>query len=606
MRKANRRKSVRCVGLLLASLLLAAGIARPAEAQTAAQIAVVKPVMDCSALAHASLRQAVGVDVALQASTVTTAQGTFCHVTGVIAPSIHLEVDLPAERWTQRLLQAGCGGLCGNINASIGNAYGCQPALNGEFVVAASDLGHQTERMGGAGEGDFAEDPQKRIDFAYRANHLTALTAKALIKIYYAQPQRFSYFSGCSDGGREAMMEAERYPEDFDGISAGAPAMYFQVQNSLNHAWTQYVNMRPDGSRILQGAKLEVLHTAVIDHCDTLDGVKDGLLTDPRACKVEASWVECTSGAADRTGCLTHEEWTVASKLYEGATDEQGQHFLPGGWQPGSELQWGGGGPPAGARPPQQPAKGGAPQVGAPPRTAGPGGGMVANMAPVVFPVATPADTNIATYPFTMEQFRRAVELHGLNDAVDTDLRPFAVHGGKLIVYHGWSDTSIAPLISVAYYTAVQRDLGTANVDKFYKLFMIPGMGHCGGGDGFSQFDTLSPLMAWVEGGEAPAMLDAGKLAPVRGMAAGPDGRGGGRQTAPFAQPAKPVLASRPIYPFPQIAHATGANTSSATDFVEAPSDVKGPATQTWIGSELLAPVKPPPYTVHDGKLVRR
>ena len=199
-----------------------------------------------------------------------------------------------------------------------------------------------------------------------------------------------------------------------------------------------------------------------------------------------------------------------------------------------------------------------------------------------------------------MEQFRRATELHGLNDPTDTDLPPFATHG-KLIMYHGWSDTSIAPLISVAYYTAVQRDLGAANVDRFLRLFMMPGMGHCGGGDGFPQFDTLTPLMAWVEQGKAPAMLVADRV-EGRSMA-GPDGRGGRTQTAPFAQPSKPALSSRPIYPFPQIAHAVGTATANASDFVAAPSNVSGPATQPWVGSDLLTMKPPVSYSVVDGKL---
>jgi len=600
------------------------GIAVNGRAQTAETLAVVKPVMECQELAKTILRDAVGADVSLEASVADTPKGQFCHVTGVIAPAIHLEVDLPAGRWTQRLLQVGCGGLCGMINASIGNAGGCEPALNGEFVVAATDMGHQAQ-MGSPGEGNFAEDPQKRIDFAYRANHLTALTAKALIKHYYGQPQKFAYFSGCSDGGREAMMEAERFPEDFDGISAGAPAMYFQVQNSLNHAWTQAVNTRMDGTKILARAKLEVLHAAVMEHCDALDGVKDGLLSDPRACHVDRKWVECSAPVADAAKCLTSEEWTAASKLYMGATDAKGVHFLPGGWQPGSELQWGGG-MPGGGMPPR-PAGGGnaagggmpGPPPGAPagqsgPNGPGPGpgpgtpggqrGGMVASMAPVVFPVATSADTNLAAYPFTMEQYTRAKELHALNDATDTDLRPFAKHGGKLIMYHGWSDTSIAPLITVAYYTAVQRDMGAADADKFLRLFMIPGMGHCGGGDGFPQFDTLSALMTWVEGGKAPAMLVANKVAPGQSMG-GPDGRGGRSQTAPYARESQPAVASRPIYPFPQIAHPIGDAISKAADFSAAPSDVHGPITQEWVGLELLSPTAPVNYTVRDGKLMK-
>ena len=600
--KPSRRAVLTFLRFMLSVLFCAAP---PSRAQTPSALTAVKPVMECSALAKVWLHDALGTDASLQAITVDTPKGPFCHVTGVIAPAIHLEVDLPVEHWTQRLLQAGCGGLCGMINASIGNAGGCQPAMHGEFVVAATDMGHQAQ-MGSPGEGDFAADPQKRIDFAYRANHLTALAAKALIKAYYGQAQRFAYFSGCSDGGREAMMEAERFPEDFDGISAGAPAMYFQVQNSLNHAWTQHVNTRTDGTKILQRAKLELLHAAVINHCDTLDGVKDGLLTDPRACNVHPKWVECAADITDTTTCLTHEEWTAASNLYKGPTDAQGRHFLPGGWQPGSEMQWAGGmfggGPP---RTPQAGDAGRGPLNGPTTQPSGPRGGMVASMAPVVFLKATRADVDTFNYPFTVEQFRRAVELHDLNDATDTDLRPFASHGGKLIMYHGWSDISIAPLMSVAYYTAVQRDLGAANVDRFMKLFMIPGMGHCGGGDGFSQFDTLSPLMAWVEQGKAPAMLVADKIEAGRGMA-GPDGRGGRSQTAPYARENQPAKTSRPIYPFPQIAHTKGNETSSAANFVAAPSDATGPATQTWTGSELLAQKAPIAYVVQDGKVIRQ
>ncbi|WP_158615371.1 tannase/feruloyl esterase family alpha/beta hydrolase [Acidipila sp. EB88] len=557
---------------------------------------VVRPVVDCASLAGLALRDAVGVDVALAAAPVSTPRGPFCHVTGVIAPAIHLEVDLPVEHWTQRLLETGCGGLCGMINASIGNAGTCAPALNGAFAVAATDMGHEAQ-MGAPGESNFAADPQKRIDFAYRANHLTALAAKALIRAYYGQPHRFAYFSGCSDGGREAMMEAQRFPEDFDGISAGAPAMYFQVQNSLNHAWTQAANTRADGSKILQGAQLQSLHAAVIRHCDLLDGIKDGLLTDPRACKVDPQWVLCSAHSAAANACLTPEQWTAASKLYMGPTDTAGHHFLPGGWQPGSELQWGGGMPGSGP-PPQGSATGHRRDRtttdlphGPPPQQQGPahspGTGMLASMAPVVFPVATPADATAANYPFTVEQFHRAIQLHGLNDATDTDLRPFAAHGGKLLMYHGWSDTSIAPMISVAYFAAVQRDLGSDRVDQFLRLFMLPGMAHCGGGDGFQQFDTLTPLMAWVEHGRAPASLIAGKLPPFAGMGAGPDGRGGRPQTAPYARPDQPALATRAILPFPHTAS-------------------QPLAMQPWIGAELLAPAAPLRYRVEDGKLTQK
>ena len=170
-------------------------------------------------------------------------------------------------------------------------------------------------------------------------------------------------------------------------------------------------------------------------------------------------------------------------------------------------------------------------------------------MAPVVFTSVQPEDTSVDGYPFTVAQFQQALTLHDLNDAVDTDLSPFASHGGRLIMNNGWSDTSIAPLISVAYYTAVQHDLGASTVDEFMRLFTIPGMGHCSGGDGFSQFDTLSPLMMLVEHGQKPAMLVADKVQLGRSFG-GPDGRGGQQQTAPYAKANQPAQASRPIYRF--------------------------------------------------------
>ncbi len=153
-------------------------------------------------------------------------------------------------------MQVGCGGLCGSINLSLSNASGCLPAMNGEFVVAATDMGHHGSMM----DASWAEDPQKRIDFARRANHLTAVLAKAVMQTLYRQPPKYAYFMGCSDGGREALMEAQRFPQDFDGISAGAPAAFFQFQNSFFHGWNVAANQRPDGTAILLKNRLPLIH----------------------------------------------------------------------------------------------------------------------------------------------------------------------------------------------------------------------------------------------------------------------------------------------------------------------------------------------------------
>ena len=556
-----------------------------------ADLAVVKPVISCESLGTVDLARVTGAATRISASVVGTAKGEFCAVKGTIAPEIGFEVYLPVARWTQRYVQVGCGGLCGSINASIGQAGTCLPATEGEFVLAASDLGHQG-RMGSPTEGDFAADPQKRIDFAYRGNHLTALAAKALIAAYYGQPQRYAYFSGCSDGGREALMEAQRYPDDFDGISAGAPAMMFQVQNSFWHAWTTAANLRSDGSRILTQDRLPVLHAAVLAQCDKRDGLADGLIADPQQCQPMPPKDDCTPENAKAGACLTAEEWAAALRLYRGPVDEQGNRFLPGGAQPGSEMQWAfvGQGRRGGMAPPvAMPAA--APPMG--PAGGAPGSGMLANMSKVVYRDPKSEEAQAGRFPFTTAQFARVSELHPLNDATDPDLGRFARGGGKLIMWHGWSDTSIAPMISVAYRDAVRRTMGAKRADAMLRLFMIPGVSHCGGGDGFPQIDTLSPLMAWVEKGRAPAMLVAGRTDAAAASSGGPDGRGGGpgavRVTAPFAQPARTTIASRPIYPYPLTARYLGTGDPGLVSSY-APARPKAIANAPWYGARLLRP----------------
>lgn len=573
-----------------------------------ADLAVVKPVMDCAALGQADLASSVGASVTMHGALIATGKGQFCQIKGTIAPSIGFEVDLPVAKWSQRYLQAGCGGLCGNINASIGNATTCLPATDGQFVVAASDLGHQGSMMSPTA-GDFGKDPQKLIDFAYRANHLTALAAKALIRAYYGQAPRYSYFSGCSDGGREALMEAQRYADDFDGISAGAPAMLSTVQNSFWHAWTTAANLDAAGNPILLRDKLSVLHAAVIAHCDTLDGNKDDLLSDPRACTVDPSWVLCTPGATDTDKCLTPREWTVAAKLYDGPRDDAGHRFLPGGAQPGSELQWD-------FIPPRPRADGQSDRGGF-------GMGMLRSMTPLIYRDPKPDEGDAARFPFTPDQFARVSQLHGLLDATNPDLSAFSGHGGKLLMWHGWSDVSIAPMISIAYYQALERQFGEEGVQRFARLFMLPGVGHCGGGDGFAQIDTLTPLMAWVETGVAPTVIQADKIADHRmgpppgpdgkappGMANGPDGRGGGfgprRDPAPYAQPPQPSLATRPIYAFPFIASYGGSGDPGvAATYTRKPTPAPTSLIE-WVGADLIQPGFQKTFTDKDGVLTER
>ena len=261
-----------------------------------------------------------------------------CEVEGVLTSTIGFKVMLPLQTWAGRYLQVGCGGLCGHASLEVGAADGCALLEAGSFVIASTDMGHQG--MGG----EFGQDPQKREDFAHRAVHLTAVATKKLIRAFYGRDAAHAYFTGCSDGGREALVEAQRYPGDFDGIVAGAPAMNFQVQNSLYHAWQARSNTGTDGKAVLAASRLPLLHQAVLDRCDRLDGQVDGVILDPRACRFDPGVLLCRSNRPeDAASCLTAAEVEAVRRLYDGPRDAATSERLTiGGPQPGSELAWAG------------------------------------------------------------------------------------------------------------------------------------------------------------------------------------------------------------------------------------------------------------------------
>lgn len=574
----------------------------PAHAATAGHMAlpVVRPVIRCGELVQTSFAGVTDDKVTIRSAQLQkTAKGPFCKVSGTIAPSIGFEVSLPTEHWTQRYLQTGCGGLCGRTNLSVSNAATCTPAVNGEFVVATNDLGHQSTEMG-LDEGKFGADPQKRIDFAYRANHQTALVAKALTRAFYGHNPRFSYFSGCSDGGREALMEAQRYPDDFDGISAGAPAALFQVQNSFYHAWYVMANRRADGTNILLASRLPILHRAVVAQCATGSGVKDGILEAPYACHFDPASVQCPASATNTDNCLTAEEVTVARRIYSGPTDASGRPYTLGGPLPGSENAW--------MLPDSRTGKAMSYGIAA------------SAMQYVILPRVTPAAADLTSFRFDDATFSAVSTLAPLNNAGNTDLRGFHRHGGKLILWQGWSDTSIAPQISLAYYAGVQKEMGIRTTDSFLRLFMIPGVGHCGGGDGFSEVDTLTPLMAWTELGHKPQKLIAGKpgnnqQAPApKPQTATADAPATGKpstllhgemfQSSPLPRAAQPLVATRPVFPYPLIARWTGKGSpDDAANYVAVRPEVGPARLPDSRALQLIGPDNQHVYGVVDGQL---
>ncbi|MGN7870628.1 tannase/feruloyl esterase family alpha/beta hydrolase [Paracoccus sp. 22332] len=559
----------------LIALLLALS---PLAAVAQAPLGVVTPVASCASLAETDLTAIGGAGSAVTAAEETESGGIpVCSVQGTLAPTITFQVLLPLETWTQRYLQVGCGGLCGQITLQSGASDGCAVLNDGGFVMAATDMGHAG---GMTDDGSWGLDAQKRVDFAYRAQHLTAEAAKALIRAFYGQPQEYAYFNGCSDGGREALMEAMRFPDDFDGVIAGAPAMLFQVQNTLYHAWQAHSNTDAEGRAILLADRLPILHDAVLAACDATDGATDGLVAEPAACSFDLATVTCAEGVADTSACLTPAEAEVARRFYEGPTDPQtGAHLTAGQPQYGSELDW------AGVYVPQAAEDGLMSAQAALP--------VIRNLA---FDPARPEAT-LEDFAFTEDTLQALRTRHPLFDATNPDLSAFESSGGKLILWHGLADPHISPANTLSLHKAMIDRMGAETVEQFERLYLLPGVAHCGNGQGPSSLDLLTPMMAWVEGGIAPDAVMTRSAsegtsfgAPAFGGGAEAGGEGGGqppRGMPPMPRSSLPEM-SRPVYPWPAVARYTGQG-----DVYDAANWEKGAAAEVvtlrdWPGSDLF------------------
>lgn len=568
-------------------------------AHAAGSLDVVLPAKSCAELLGVDLSDIGGVGSKLAHATETTSNGsTACVVEGTLAPAIGFKVVLPARTWRQRFLQVGCGGLCGGISLQVGAADGCAPLNTGGFVLAATDMGHHG--MGG----EFGRDPQRRADFAYRAVHVTALAAKKLIRVFYGRPEAYAYFDGCSDGGREALVEAQRYPGDFNGIIAGAPALNFQVQNSLYHAWQARSNTGPDGKPILLGADLPLLHAAVLKQCDTLDGQADGLIADPRACHPDLDVLLCKAGAP-KESCLSAPQIEAARRLYDGPHDTaSGERLTIGGPQPGSELAWAGVYVPRSADEPIFSA-------------------IIAMDAlrNLIFEQDPPPQFRLDDLRFDKATFNRLLARHPLFDATNPDLSAFSSAGGKLILWHGWADPHISPLNTIAYHEAVQARMGQAASGKFERLYLLPGVYHCTGGEGPSLVDFLTPMLDWVEAGKAPEAIVAHQDTQVHdvkrfglppSLAATAGGPGvAGRALPPGARPlpdlgpppgdtprssgAPAPARARPLFPYPAVAVYSGHGNPLDAASYEAQAPHDPPALPAWAGAGFYRPYDPAP-----------
>lgn len=552
---------------------------------------VVKPVIQCAALAQNSLSAIGGAGSRVTSAKEVNYNGaTFCQIDGELKPTIGFQVLLPKDSWIQRYMQIGCGGLCGTIGLQIGAAAGCTPLNANGFAIAATDMGHKMQ------EADFGNQPQKRVDFAYRSQHLTAQVAKQLIKAYYGQSPHYAYFNGCSDGGREALMEAQRFPQDFNGVIAGAAAMNFQVQNAVYHAWQALSNTGPDGKAVIVASRLPLIHKAVLAQCDAKDGQVDGLIADPQSCHFDPKVLRCKAGTQDTQQCLSAAEVETLQRLYDGPRDPQtGEKLTLSGPMPGSELAWAG--------------------VFVPEKADDPIFSQMIALSSLKYLnyVKNPSSTfSLKDVQFTKAAFAELAKLHPLYDATNPDLKAFKDAGGKLIIWHGWADPHISPLNSVAYHQAVGSVMGAANRDAFERLYVVPGMHHCSGGEGPSQLDLLTPMMNWVEKGQAPDAVITYQAAKEASTSFGQPGGGkpmpkGGADGKALGAPPKgmkpmtqglkletlaPNAASRPVYPYPDYAVYSGkGDVNAASSYVRKRLGTV-PQSYHWLGEDFYKPYK--------------
>jgi hypothetical protein len=499
-RPASRRRRLTTLALSLVTLGAAVSVVSGAEAapREAAAPGRIAPVVSCSALGGLDLTR---IETSVGGAAEVTREGhRYCSVTGYISPQTRFEVLLPVSTWAGDYLQQGCGGFCGHVDLSLtdpsrtsGYQAPFSALLNGELVVAANDQGHET--VVNTDTLWARNDPQLRVVFGYSSEHSMAITARALIRAFYGRDAAHRYFDGVSDGGRGALDLAQRFPADFDGIIAGAPANNWSALAGMFQPWLARVNLDRNDRHILTAEKLPALHTAVMRACADAYGV----ITDPRDCTFRPSSLRCPAGT-DTAACLTAAQVAVVRAFYRGPTDSRGRNLFDGGMPYGSELAW------------QVWAVQPAADTAAPLDTIAAGLGLnyLRNAA---FWHNPPVTLGLRDVRFTAAEHQRLQEVGDIYDATNPDLRRFAARGGKLIIYHGWADQAIPPFQTLNYYREVSRwSGGYGRAQAFSRLYMIFGLYHCPcgqpvNGDPATVVDMMTPLVRWVRDGVAPATL---------------------------------------------------------------------------------------------------
>ena len=428
----------------------------------------------------------------------------YCRVAATLTPTsdsdIKIEVWLPATGWNGKFQAVGNGAFSGAI---------AQPAMRAAlargYATGSTDTGHA------GGSASFAVGhPEKVIDFGWRAVHEMTATAKTIIATYYNAPLKFAYWNGCSAGGRQALKEAQRFPADFDGIIAGAPGLDWtgRAAQAVRIAKTLE---KIEAARLLRPQR-QLLHAAIVDACDAADGVKDGVIENPARCRFDPGVLLCKG--PDGSGCLTKEQVETARLIYSPALNPSTRRDITG-LAPGSELGWTDLGWTASAR--------------------------ATGLDQFRYIVFNRPDWDVQKFVFESDIVRAEETDRDTINALDPNLKPFIDRGGKLIQYHGWSDPQISPGNSTQYYARVLEALGgVSRIQNSYRLFMAPGMGHCGGGEGPNTFDMVAALEDWVERGNAPDRIIASHA------------------TSGAAD------RTRPLCPYPQVAAYKGSGSADA------------------------------------------
>lgn len=486
----------------------------------------------CQSLSSADFTAVQDAPAFITSATLVDAKAnmpSYCRVQGYVIPQVGFEVRLSADKWNGRFLELGCGGWCGAYNGDQ-----CNQQLRNGFACVVTDMGHK----GTMDDSLWASNNlQAQIDFGFRATHVGAVIGKAIAERFYGKSPQKSYYVGCSTGGYQGVMEAQRYPWDFDGIVAGAPDIHEGLAN-VRALWTSRTALGSDGKPLLSSATLRLVHDAVLKKCDEADGLKDGIVGDPQGCKFDPRDLVCKDG--NSTECITPTDAEIVRKLYAGATTSKGEPISSEGFWPGSELYWHEIWPPWSEE--------------------------------QFFKYAQAGYTTSSGWKYAEFNFDEDYKRLGVAPQYDNsnpDLRNFKRAGGKILLYEGGDDTIDLPGAVTDYYEAVEREMGgRAATQSFARLFVIPGMEHCVGGPGATTIDYFAYLQDWVEHDQAPekligshvsddymishnSRLDFSKDRDVKLWQAS------WGLSVPL-DPSIPVSFRRPIYPYPTLTRYLG------------------------------------------------